>query len=154
MDAIDQKLLAQAEKGIPLIPEPFEEIATNLGITSQEAISRLQKLRESGIIRRFGVSVKPNGVGYLANALVAWKVPQTRMAEVSQYFCRQKEVSHCYEREPVEGEWEYNLYTVMHAHERVTVEERVKQHATEVAVCDFLILFSAKNLKLKDRNKC
>lgn len=154
MDKISRKLVAEAEKGIPITPKPFDEIAKDLGITPQEVIIRLQGLKKSGVIRRFGVSVKPNGVGYSANALVAWKVPKGRIAKVSQYFCKCEEISHCYERETVLGKWEYNFYTVMHAQERPMVQEMVRHFATEASLSDYAILFSTRNLKFKELPKC
>ncbi|HSV48891.1 MAG TPA: AsnC family transcriptional regulator [Candidatus Acidoferrales bacterium] len=154
MDKIDRKLIAETEKGIPITPQPFEEIAKDLGITPQEVIIRLQELKKSGVIRRFGVSVKPDSVGYSANALVAWKVPKERIAKVSQYFCKCKEISHCYERETVFGKWEYNFYTVMHAQERSMVQEMVRHFAAETSLSEYAILFSTRNLKLKEITKC
>jgi DNA-binding Lrp family transcriptional regulator len=154
MDEIDRKLLEETEKGIPLIPQPFEQIAKDLGVTTQEVIARLQALKKSEVIRRFGVSVKPNGVGYSANALVAWKVPEQRMVEVSGHFCKRKEISHCYEREVIPGEWEYNFYTVIHAQERSVVQEIVQQLASEASLSEYAILFSTRNLKQKEKTKC
>jgi siroheme decarboxylase len=154
MDAIDHKLIVEAEKGLPITPQLFDQIAASIGITPQEVIARLQKLQESGVIRRFGASLKPNGVGYSANALVAWKVPENRMQGVSRYFCERKEVSHCYERETVPGEWEYNLYTVMHAPQRSTIEKMVKQFSDETSLNHYVILYSTRNLKLKENTKC
>lgn len=96
----------------------------------------------------------PNGVGYLANALVAWKVPPQRIALVGEYFCKCKEVSHCYEREVVQGRWDYNFYTVIHAQQRSTVEEMVQRFAAETSLSEYAILFSTRNLKLKEKTKC
>jgi DNA-binding Lrp family transcriptional regulator len=156
MDSIDQKLLVEAEKGLFLTAEPFKEIANQIGITPQEVISRLQKLKEDGVIRRFGVSLMPSGIGYAANALVAWKVPENRVIEVAEIFSRRHEVSHCYERETAAGKWAFNIYMVMHAHERKSIETLVKQFSIETALKDYLILYSTKNLKTKplETKKC
>jgi DNA-binding Lrp family transcriptional regulator len=131
-------------------------MAAQNGITPQEVISRLQRLQETGVIRRFGVSLKPSGVGFSANALVAWKVPENRIQEAAAFFSKRQEVSHCYERETVEG-WEYNIYTVMHAHERSIVEELVKQFSDATELTDYLILYSTRNLKTnqpEETKKC
>lgn len=154
MDEIDRKLLAKTEKGIPLTSQPFDQIARDIGITPQEVLLRLQALQKSGVVRRFGVSVKPNGVGYSANALVAWRVPAARIALVGQYFSQHTEVSHCYEREIVPGEWEYNFYTVIHSKERTIVQKMVQRFAFETNLCEYVILFSTRNLKLKGESKC
>jgi len=147
MDAIDRKILLETEKGLQLTPEPFKEIAAQVGITPKEVIERLKRLQETGIIRRFGASLKPNSVGFLANALVAWKVPQSRVEEVGRFFSEYDEISHCYEREPIAGKWEYNIYTVMHAHERETIQQLVKQLSTATALEEYSILYSKRNLK-------
>jgi DNA-binding Lrp family transcriptional regulator len=149
MDLIDQTLIVEAEKGLLLTAEPFKEIASQIGITPQEVIARLQKLQENGVIRRFGVSLMPNGAGYSANALVAWKVPEDRILEVAEFFSGRQEISHCYERETVAGKWAFNIYTVLHAQERESIEALVKQFSIETALKDYLILYSTKNLKTK-----
>lgn len=154
MDEIDRRLLVQTEKGIPLTPHPFDQIAQEIGISPQEAIDRLQRLQKSGIIRRFGISLVPNGVGYLANALVAWKVPPQQIASVNEYFCKCKEVSHCYERGAMPGKWDYNFYTVIHAPHRSAVKETVQRFAAELSLREYVILFSTRNLKLKEKTKC
>jgi len=152
VNVIDRKLIVEAEKGLSLTPKPFDKIAANLGITPEDAIIRLQKLQENGVIRRFGVSLRPDGVGINANALVAWKVPEKRVGKVSLYFSEHEEVSHCYEREVVPHEWEYNLYTVMHAPERSAIEEMVVKFSEETALTDYVILYSNRNLK--ELKKC
>ena len=106
MDEIDRKLLAGMEKGITLTTEPFNEIALQLGITPKEVVTRLRNLKEKGVIRRFGASIKPNNIGFSANALVAWKVPENRVQEIGAYLSKYQEISHCYERKTVNGRWD------------------------------------------------
>lgn len=147
MDKVDCKILLETNKGLLLTPEPFNEIAAQLGITPREVIARLVKLRENGVIRRFGASIKPNDLGFSANALVAWKVSENRVQEVGSCLSKYQEVTHCYERKTVAGKWEYNLYTVMHARKRETIEQLVKNLSEATAVNDYLILYSTRDLK-------
>ncbi len=157
MDSVDRKLVFEAEKGLLLTAQPFDEIASKIGITTQEVIERLKKLQENGVIRRFGISLKPNSVGYLANALVAWKVPQSRVQEVGVYFSGFSDISHCYERETVMGLWDYNIYTVIHAHDRDSVIELVKLLSSITSLTEYLIIYSKRNLKtpkIKEITKC
>jgi DNA-binding Lrp family transcriptional regulator len=147
MDEIDRKLLAGMEKGISLTSEPFSEIALQLGITPKEVVTRLSDLREKGVIRRFGASIKPKNVGFLANALVAWKVPENRVQEIGAYLSKYQEISHCYERKTVKGRWEYNLYTVIHGREREAVQSIIKEISKSIAVNEYKVLYSARDLK-------
>lgn len=147
MDEIDVKLLVEMAKGIPLAGEPFYEISQQLGISEKEIISRLLKLKQEGIIRRFGASIKPSSIGFSANALVAWNAPENRILEIGEYLSKIPEISHCYERKAVQGRWDYNLYTVIHAQERESVHRLVNQLSLELGVREFKILFSGRDLK-------
>ena len=147
MDEINLKLLAQVGKGIALKPEPFNEIARELGITQKEIIERLTLLKEEGVIRKFGATIKPNTVGFSANALVAWKVPADRIREVGTQLSKLTDISHCNERKPVQGRWEFNLYIVMHATERVAIERMVKQISVMMELNEYKILYSTRDLK-------
>ena len=135
------------EKGITLTTEPFNEIALQLGITTKEVITRLTKLKDQGVIRRFGASIKPNNIGFSANALVAWKVPENRVQEIGDYLSKYQEISHCYERKTVNGRWEYNLYTVMHAREREVIQRMVEEVSDGIAINEYKILYSTRDLK-------
>ena len=152
MDEIDQKILVQMQNGIALTPEPFNEVATRLGISQKEVVSRLAQLKLKGEIRRFGASIKPNAVGFSANALVAWKVPVSRIKEVGFYLSGLPEISHCYERRSVPQRWEYNLYTVIHARERRDIESMVEQISVDTSLQEYKILFSKRNLKRRIGN--
>jgi DNA-binding Lrp family transcriptional regulator len=147
LDEIDLKLLAFMEKGITLTTKPFKEIALQLGITPNEVVTRLSKLKEKGVIRRFGASIKPNNIGFSANALVAWKVPGNRVQEIGAYLSKYQEISHCYERKTVNGRWDYNLYTVVHGREREVVERMVKEMSEVIAINEYKILYSTRDLK-------
>lgn len=147
LDEVDCKILLEIERGIPLVTEPFRDIAKHLRITQKEVVSRLKKLREGEVIRRFGVTIKPRRVGLSANAVVVWKVPKNRVQEVGTVLSKYKEVTHCYERKTIPRKWKYNLYTVVHAQEREIIESMVKRFSDAVSVSDYLILFSKRELK-------
>lgn len=147
MDVVDSKLLFEVKQGIPLSAEPFSEIGNRLGITSREVVDRIIKLHQMGIIRRFGVCIRPNDIGLLANALVAWKVPDSRVREIGKYLAGLEEISHCYKRKPQSGRWEYNLYTVTHAKEKQTIESMINKISETIKVTDYRILYSVKDLK-------
>jgi DNA-binding Lrp family transcriptional regulator len=153
MDAVDRKLLAETEKGLPLTPKPFHFVAAQLGITPDEVLTRLQRLQAEGVIRRFGASIRPNSVGFSANAMVAWKVPAERIQEMGVFFSGCSDVSHCYERQIVAGRWEYNLYTVIHAPDRATLEALVKRLSEASGLGDFVVLYSTRNLKTQKEEK-
>jgi hypothetical protein len=69
------------------------------------------------------------------------------MQEVGSFLAQQTEVTHCYERCPVAGRWEYNLYTVMHAPKREAIQQLAAQLAQTTGIGNYVILFSVKDLK-------
>ncbi len=147
LDEVDLKVLLSLENGIPLTAKPFSDVATRLGVTEEEIIERLRKLQASSVIRRFGASIKHRRVGITANAMVVWRVPERRVREVGGYMSGFKEVTHCYERKVIPGKWTYNLYTVIHAYERESIERFVKRLSEAVGINDYLVLFSIREFK-------
>ncbi|MDR0797586.1 MAG: Lrp/AsnC family transcriptional regulator [Nitrososphaerota archaeon] len=147
MDKIDELLLSELARGLSLTLQPFNEVAVKLGISVDEVLLRLSNLQRTGVIRRFGATLKPNTIGFTANAVVAWNVLSERVSEVGTYFSSFREVTHCYERSSVEGCWNYNMYTVMHAQSRQIVEQMVKILAETVGIHDYVILYSKRDLK-------
>jgi len=152
MDEIDIKLLAVLKKGIALSPFPFRDVAAELKISETEVLNRLNQLKENKTIRRFGATIKPNGIGLSANALVAWKAPKQNIQDIGKYLSEFKEISHCYERTSDNPNWTYNLYTVLHAQTRLVIEHMVKELAFKLNL-EYKILYSTKDLKRSIKSK-
>lgn len=147
MDKIDELLLLELNQGISLTAQPFSSIATKLGVSTEEVLIRLEKLKQTGVVRRFGATIKPNNIGFTANAVIVWCVPNERVKEIGAYFSSFAEITHCYERNSVQGRWEYNLYTVMHAQERQIIEQTIDRLAKTIGISDYVILYSKRDLK-------
>ena len=141
-DEIDQAILSITQDGIPLEKEPFEEIAKQVGISREEVITRLKRLRSIGIIKRLGVSVNQRKVGIVANAVVAWKVPEEQLEHVGTLLSSYTEVTHCYGRVTIPGKWEHNLFTVVHGYSRESVEAVAKNLSEACGISDYLVMFS------------
>ena len=45
VDPIDAKLLDRLQVGVPLVRHPFAEIAAELGLSQQDVLERMQRLR-------------------------------------------------------------------------------------------------------------
>ncbi len=147
LDQEDIALLRATQNGIPLVAEPFREIAHITGLSEEEAISRLRELKNRGVIRRFGASINNRKVGIVANAMVVWKVPQSRVEEVGEAFAKNDRVTHCYVRKTVPGRWTYNLFTVLHGHDHATVERVVREMSGSTGISEYSIIFSTREFK-------
>jgi DNA-binding Lrp family transcriptional regulator len=144
MDNTDIALLRELERGLPLVPAPFAEIGKTLGLTEEDVMERVRRLKETGIIRKFRARIDQRKLGITANALVAWKPAGEglgdRLAAVPS-------VTHCYERRPVPGRWEYTHYTVHHGTGRDEVLGQVRAVAESVGCRDYTVLFSTREFK-------
>ena len=147
MDPNDLAILAALEDGLPFIPEPFAEIGKTLGITAEEGLDRIKKLQESGVIRRFRARINQRQVGISANALVAWRCNKKSTDKTGSFLASFPSVTHCYERRPIPGRWDYSLYTVHHGRSREKVIEEVKKIADAASLSEYLILFSTEEFK-------
>ncbi|WP_455276099.1 siroheme decarboxylase subunit beta [[Eubacterium] cellulosolvens] len=147
MDDKDYAILRNIQDGIPLVSEPFAEVAQNVEITQEEVIKRLKKLNEEGIIRRFGASVSHKKIGMLENAMVTWRVPDDRVNKVGKSLAKYKEITHVYERLTIPKRWDYNLFGVIHGRDKDSIKEFIKRVSESLDLEEYLILFSIRQLK-------
>ena len=147
MDPLDRHLLAELENGLPLVEEPYEEIGKRLNLTGNEVLERIQNLRSTGIIRKFRARINQRRVGITANALVAWKRADSPNDDTGSLLASFTCVTHCYERLPVPGRWEYTIYTVHHGYSRAAVLAEIRTLADHIGVHDYVVLFSTEEFK-------
>ncbi len=147
MDHDDLRILEELQKGLPLVPEPFGEIGKRLGMTGTEVLDRVLLLRSGGVVRRFRPRINQRLAGVTANALVAWKVPVTETGRVGQLMASFPTITHCYERRPVPGRWEYTLYTVHHGCNREGVIGEIRGVSEKIGYREYEVLFSTKEYK-------
>ena len=147
MDPLDRHLLAELENGLPLVEEPYEEIGKRLNLTGNEVLERIQNLRSTGIIRKFRARINQRRVGITANALVAWKRADSPNDDTGSLLASFPCVTHCYERLPAPGRWEYTIYTVHHGYSRAAVLAEIRTLADHIGVHDYVVLFSTEEFK-------
>jgi DNA-binding Lrp family transcriptional regulator len=147
MDMLDRDLLAMLERGLPVTREPFAEIGRCLGSPESDVLTRLQRLKSEGVIRRFKARIDQRKLGITANALVAWRVPPDRYDETAARLAMFPGVTHCYERRPVAGRWDYTHYTVHHGKSRGDVTAEVEKLAEMTELNEYTVIFSTEELK-------
>lgn len=147
LDPRDIRLLRELENGLPLVPEPFEEVGRQLGMSGAEALERIRHLQAAGVIRKFRARINQRLVGISANALVAWRPADTMKSEIGDRLAAFPCVTHCYERQPVPKRWEYTLYSVHHGCSCDAVLDEVSTIADRIGVADYVVLFSTEEFK-------
>ncbi|MCW9014405.1 MAG: AsnC family transcriptional regulator [Gammaproteobacteria bacterium] len=149
IDAIDRKIIAATQHGLPLTRNPYHEIAAQLGLDVQDVITRMQLMLDKGVIRRIGVVPNHYKLGFKANGMSVWNVPEEKISQLGQLIGAQDFVSHCYQRPRFLPEWPYNLFAMVHGKTRDEVLEKVEKIATLLGDDNrgHLVLFSTRILK-------
>jgi DNA-binding Lrp family transcriptional regulator len=146
MDEKTRKILTELQDGFKLESRPFKRIATEVGYTEEEVISTIKEACEAGIIRRIGLAVRPEKIGYTENALVVWQVKDEQMEEVGTAISQYKEITHCYERE-CPPDWPYNLFTMMHASSKEQLSELIEEIKNNFGLTNYKIYKTQKEYK-------
>lgn len=141
----DRQLLSVLADGLPITARPFTEIASRAGMAEAHVLDRLNALREAAIIRRFGVILKHRKLGYAANAMVVFDIPNGQADEAGERLARLAGVTLCYRRRRA-FDWPYNFYCMVHSRSRAEAEPVIAslRAATEPFRRDMAVLFSTR----------
>ena len=104
LDATDRAILNALQDGFPVTPHPYDDAGAALGITGDDLIARLARLREIGEITRFGPFFDAAAMGG-AFCLCAMQVPADRWDDVLTKVNARPEVAHNYERSHALNMW-------------------------------------------------
>jgi len=104
MDELDKAILNRIQTRFPLTPRPFASIAQELGTTEKEVLTRVSRLKETGIIRRIGGNFVPGKVGFVSTLCTA-QVPEEKVALFTRTVNRFPGVTHNYLRENSFNVW-------------------------------------------------
>jgi DNA-binding Lrp family transcriptional regulator len=145
----DRALLAALADGLQLEPRHYAAIGRRLGVSEDEVIARLRSLREAKVIRRFGVIVRHHELGYRANAMVVWDVPDGRVDAVGTALAAVPGVTLCYRRPRRLPDWPYNLFCMIHGTDRVAVRAAAARAAEAAGISDrpSAVLFSGRRYR-------
>lgn len=146
LDRTDHRLLELLTEGLALAPEPFAPLAEAAGIGAEEALARLRRLVEIGVITRLGLIVRHRPLGYRANAMVVWDVADGDVDAIGGHFAAQPFVTLCYRRPRRLPGWRYNLFCMVHGRDRATTAAQVGELSRRAgsSVRDHAVLFSRR----------
>ena len=145
----DATLIAAIQDGLPLTPRPYADVARQLDWSEDAVVDRIRALTDSGVISRFGVIVRHHELGYRANAMVVWDVPDDAVADAAATLIRLPYVTLCYRRRRLPPTWPYNLFCMIHGRDRTLVESLAAEasHAAGLGDCPNAVLFSGRRFK-------
>ena len=120
-DSLLNKVQHALQEGLPIVPQPYLALARELEVNESQVIAAIEKLHKSDLIKRFGIVLKHRQLGYCANAMVVWDVPDSCVDRVGESLGEEHCVTLSYRRPRRPPEWNYNLFCMIHGTSRDTV---------------------------------
>ncbi|MCP5334441.1 MAG: Lrp/AsnC family transcriptional regulator [Oceanospirillaceae bacterium] len=109
------------QEGLPLVSRPYASLAEQIGSDEQSVRETLQNWQDSKLIKRFGLVLNHHKLGYVANAMVVWNVPDHLVECVAAQLINFSGVTLCYQRPRRLPEWRFNLFCMIHGKNRADV---------------------------------
>lgn len=149
IDAVDRRIIVATQGGLPLTPRPYHAVARQLALDPEEVMARMRRMLAVGIIRRVAAVPNHYALGYWANGMSVWDVADEHIRELGKRVGELPFVSHCYRRPRRLPIWPYNLFAMVHGHDRPEVEAQVAKIAALLGETarDHTILYSTRILK-------
>lgn len=142
MDDTDKKILNILQKEFPLTEQPFLVVAGECGISEEETLARVQKMKEEGIIRRIGAVFDGAKLGRVST-LCAARVPEDKIELFVKTVNANKNVTHNYRRDD-----EYNIWFTVSAASAEELESFLSNVKEKTGVTDILDMRAAKTFKI------
>lgn len=125
-------------KSLPLVPEPFREVAEALGTSVGEALAKIRELIRLGVLRDLHGTLDGEAVGFRENAMVVVREP------VCEAAARLNITTHVVLRNTVPGKWEYPCYFMVHGVSRQVLEDYIRDAVRKLGVSDYRVLYSVR----------
>jgi len=143
LDTIDRAILNRIQSDFPMTSRPYMSIADEVGISEDDVLKRLARLKEKGIIRRIGGNFVPNKLGFVST-LCAAKVPEDMIESFTKIVNRYPGVTHNYLRDN-----KYNIWFTFIAPSMEVIEANLENISKETGISDIINLPATKVFKIK-----
>ncbi|MHB1651940.1 MAG: siroheme decarboxylase subunit beta [Desulfitobacteriaceae bacterium] len=143
MDVIDRALLNAVQTRFPVEAHPYAVLASEAETGEAEAFTRIQILRQSGVIRRLGGVFDSQRLGYYST-LCAAKVPVDKVTVLADMLASIPGVTHNYLRDHA-----YNMWFTLIAPSRNKVEEILTRIRYESGVKNIFSLPALRLFKIR-----
>jgi len=121
LTAAERRLLTALQPGLAFEARPYARLAEHAGLSEAGVIAQIASWLDEGIVKRFGVVVRHHELGYQANAMVVFDVPDAEVSAVGARLAREAGVTLCYRRRRHAPEWRHNLFCMVHGRSRAEV---------------------------------
>lgn len=143
LDETDRRILNRIQTRFPIALRPYGVIAEDLGLTENEVMSRIKRLKEKDVIRRIGGNFVPEKVGFVST-LCAARVPETAIEHFAEVVNRYPGVTHNYQRDNA-----YNIWFTFIAPSMAEIEENLRQIERQTGVSPILNMPASRVFKIR-----
>lgn len=142
----DIAVIRELQKDLPIEPRPFDVLAENIGVSTEELLRGGRDLLERKQMRRFAAVLYHRKAGFRFNGMGVWAVPEEKTDEVGMKMASFKAVSHCYLR-PTYPDWPYSIFTMVHGRTKEECEDILQSIEDETGIRERDVLYSTKEYK-------
>ena len=143
IDDINRAILNRVQSDFPLTPRPYRTVAEDLGLSEDDVLNRLKRLKKEGFIRRIGGNFVPEKLGFIST-LCAAKVPEDKIDSFAATVNRYPGVTHNYQRNN-----EFNIWFTFIAPSMDEIHENLDKIRMETGINDIINLPATKVFKIK-----
>ena len=143
MDNIDKAILNRIQSNFPVSTHPFLDIASELHLSEDETVLRVQRLKSAGVIRRIGGNFVPGKLGYVST-LCAANVPENAIEAFAKVVNSYPGVTHNYVREN-----DYNVWFTFIAPSMTLIRRYLEEISLKTGISNILNLPATRVFKIK-----
>ncbi len=142
MDAIDRKILNILQRDFPLDAEPFKAVAEKIGISENDVLARIKRMKQDGIIRRIGAVFDSRKLGFVS-ALCAAAVPDDKLKAFVGVVNAYPGVTHNYRRNH-----EYNVWFTFIASSEDDLKKNLAEIRNRTGIVNILDMRASRTFKI------
>src|SRR3989338_7818988 len=143
MDDLDRKILTEIQKDFPRVSKPFHALGEKFGITGEETLARIKRLKEDEkVLRQISAIFDTRSLGY-QSTLVAMKFENTQLDRGAEVINQHPGVSHNYRRNDA-----YNLWFTVAVPPHHSLEGTIRKLHDLSGALNTLILPTLKLFKI------
>ncbi len=145
-DDFDVAVIRATQGPWPIVSEPYERPARELGVPVERLLEHMREMRERRLLRRVAAILFHRRAGFSANGMGVWKVPDDRILEVGGRMAAFRGISHCYQR-PTYPDWPYSVFTMAHGRSKEECDAILDSIARETGIEERATLYSSTEFK-------
>jgi siroheme decarboxylase len=143
---LDMAVIHATQGSMPVIPEPYQPAADELGMDVAALLEQLESMRERRALRRVAAILFHRRAGYSANGMGVWRVPEDRILELGPLMASFRGISHCYQR-PTYADWPYSVFTMAHGRSKEECDAILDSIEERTGVGERATLYSSTEFK-------